>query len=108
MNMFYKLDENKNVVQSSLEEWGNFIEGTFPTNHMHVADEEVNGIRISTIFMGICHNYNPFSNVPIVFETMVFKNGHDIYQDRYCTYQEAEEGHEKAVEWVKNGCKQND
>ena len=103
--MFYKLDEDKNVVKSSLEEWQNFIVGNLPTNYKHVGDDEVNGKRISTVFLGLCHNYNPYSNIPIVFETMIFDEGKDIYQERYSTWKEAEEGHKKAVEWVKNGCK---
>jgi len=102
------LDENKNVIPSSLEEWANFIESKFPTNYRHVGDEIIDGKRVSTVFIGLTYNFDPFSHVPIVFETMVFDNKHGIYQDRYSTWQEAEEGHKKAVEWVKNGCKELD
>lgn len=101
--MYYKLDENKNVVKSSLEEWSDFIEGRLPTNHKHVADEIVNGKRISTIFIGLCYDFNN-SGIPMVFETMVFNNGEGIYQTRYATWSEAEEGHRAAVELVKAGC----
>ncbi len=103
--MYYKLDENKNVVPSSLEEWSNFIEGRLPTNYQHVGDDTVNGKRISTVFIGICHDFDPYNNMPIVFETMIFDSGHSIYQVRYSTYDEALEGHAKAIKWVKNGCK---
>lgn len=37
--MYYKLDENKNVVKSSLEEWSDFIEGRLPTNYRHVGND---------------------------------------------------------------------
>jgi len=105
--MYYKLDENKNVVKSSLEEWSNFIEGRLPTNYKHVGDDIVNGHRVSTVFLGLCHN--PRGGVPIVFETMVFQNDRsDIYQERYATYKEAEDGHQRAIEWVKNGCKEDE
>ncbi len=104
--MYYKLDENKNVVKSSLEEWSNFIEGRLPTNYNHVGDDTINGHRLSTVFLGLCHNYDPYDKTPIVFETMVFQNNRsDIYQERYATWKEAEEGHQRAIEWVKNGCK---
>lgn len=106
--MYYKLDENKNVVPCSLEEWANFIEGRLPTNYFHVGNEIINEKRISTIFLGLCHNYDPFSHVPIVFETMVFDNRRGIYQTRYSTWQEAEEGHKRAIQWVKDGCKEDD
>lgn len=103
--MYYKLDENKNVIPSSLEEWSNFIENRLPTNYLHVGDDTVDGKRVSTVFIGICHNFNPDSNVPIVFETMVFEDyGSSIYQERYSTYKEAEDGHKRAIEWVRNGC----
>lgn len=106
MNLFYKLDENKNVVPSSVEEWAAFIEGKFPTNYRHVGDDVIGEKRISTVFIGICYNYSPISDIPIVFETMIFdENRHGIYQDRYSTWKQAEEGHQKAIEWVKKGCK---
>ncbi len=110
MSMYYKLDENKNVIPSSLEEYANFIYGQFPTNYRHVGDETINDYRISTVFIGICHNFNPWSHTPIVFETMIFdkENNSLDYQERYSTWQEAEEGHKRAIEWVKNGCKENE
>ena len=30
------------------------------------------------------------------------------YQERYATWKEAEEGHKRAVQWVKEGCKEDD
>lgn len=108
--MYYKLDENKNVIPSSLEEWANFIEGNSPTNYRHVGDEVINGYRISTVFLGLCHNfYHNSANIPIVFETMIFKEDKSLdYQERYSTWKEAEEGHKRAIEWVKKGCKEDE
>ena len=104
--MYYKLDENKNVVSCSLEEWCDHIERRVLNYSKHVADEEIDGKRVSTIFLGLDHQWQ--ENGPLqVFETMVFDGSHhDIYCDRYSTYQEAEEGHKKAVQWVKDGCKE--
>jgi len=105
---YYKLDENKNVVPSSCKEWADFIEGKPPHNYMYVDRTIIDGHCVSTIFSGIC--FNLFNNIPIVFETMVFDKD-DIpldYEARYSTYKEAEEGHQKAVEWVKNGCKEDE
>jgi hypothetical protein len=37
---------------------------------------------------------------------MIFKGDNCLdYQERYSTWKEAEEGHQKAIEWIKNGCK---
>ena len=103
--MYYKLDEEKNVIPSSLEEWSNFIEGKFPSNYRHVGDDTINGKRISTVFIGLCCNFNMHSGKPIVFETMVFdKNDHAIFQRRYETWKEAELGHQSAIKWIKKGC----
>jgi len=104
--MFYKLDKHKNVIPSSMEEWSTFIEGTLPTNYKHVGDDTINGHRISTVFLGLCYNFSSRDNTPIVFETMVFPNNRSaIYQERYATWKEAEEGHKRAIQWVKDGCK---
>ena len=107
--MFYKLDENKNVVPSSIEEWSNFIEGRLPTNYKHIGNDIINHKRVSTVFLGLCYNFDPFDNTPIVFETMVFcSKGHSIFQKRYSTYKEAKDGHQQAIEWVKGGCKRDE
>lgn len=105
---YFKLDENKNVLESSLEEYSNFIAGKLPTNYMHVGDSKIDGYRISTIFIGSCFSFDENSN-PLTFETCIFnKNDHSIYQKRYTSWQEAEEGHNNATEWVKSKCKENE
>jgi hypothetical protein len=70
----------------------------------HIALDEINGKRISTVWLGLNHNY--FGGKPLIFETMVFgeRGGHEEYMDRYSTWDEAVEGHKKAVAWVLNGC----
>ena len=40
------------------------------------------------------------ANLPVLFETMVFGGEYDDYQERYHTYDEAEEGHKRIVEMV--------
>lgn len=107
MSLYYKLDENKKVISSSLEEWANFIEGKLPTNYRHVGDDTIGNKRISTVFIGIDYSYS-HGKLPIVFETMIFNNSHGIYQERYATWDEAVAGHNKAVEWVKNGFKEDE
>lgn len=69
-------------------------------------DEEV---RVSTIFMGIDHNWSSdYESLPILFETIAFGEERSaklfgralsyretLVQRRYCTWQEAAEGHEQ-------------
>jgi len=96
---WYILDANHNVVLPD-----SFLEGAkWFEEHLKeriVAQEEVNGVRISTVFIGLDHSYGS-SSLPVVFETMIFKGPLDQEQDRYHTWTEAEAGHIQMVERVK-------
>lgn len=54
---------------------------------------------ISTVFLGLNHNLG--KGPPLVFETIVFGGPLDQECERYSTWEEAEEGHNKWVEKVK-------
>ena len=54
------------------------------------------GIDVSTVWLGIDHSFTP--GPPIIFETLVFGGQYDQDGERYCTEQEAIEGHER---WVR-------
>lgn len=64
------------------------------------------GVRVSTVLLPMDHNFfvrlNQEDTRPLVFETMIFGGEHDQYQQRYTTYDEALEHHEKIVEAIKN------
>jgi hypothetical protein len=100
------LDKNKNVIPATLLECGEFLETA--RQERIVKQEELNGYEISTVFLGIDHQFG--IGPPLIFETMVFvkDDRQDIYCDRYSTWKEAEQGHKKAVEWVENGCSRKD
>lgn len=64
-------------------------------------------VWVSTVFLGVDHSFRFDKDVPyapVVFETMVFTNGVsgldeiDGDMDRYCTWGEAEAGHDVMVE----------
>ncbi len=71
----------------------------------HVGNDNIEGKHVSTVWLGTNHNYGYGS--PLLFETMIFHG--DSYADEYCerysTWDEAVEGHKKAVQWVLDGCK---
>ena len=96
MNLYYRLDAQHNAIPCSLEEYALQYQPDDPYKR-HVGDDTVEGIRISTVFLGIDHS---FGGVPILFETMIFGGVHDDYQERYCTWIEALAGHKRAVELV--------
>jgi hypothetical protein len=104
MNMFYTLDDNNNVVPCELTEWSKLYEETYGRQRRRVDSIDIDDKHISTVFLGLDHNY--FGGKPLLFETMIFDaEGSDIYCERYSTWIEAEEGHKKAIQWVKDGCK---
>ena len=60
-----------------------------------VALEEHDDVRVSTVFLGMNHNYG--DGPPLLFETMIFGGEHDDKQWRYTTEAQALEGHKAAV-----------
>lgn len=104
---YYKLDENKNPIPCSLEEWANQREEMFESKTKHIGSDEINGKWVSTVWLGLNHNF--FDGPPEIFETMIYDNEKKEwtdYEQRYATWKEAEEGHLKAIQWVKDGCKE--
>jgi hypothetical protein len=76
-----------------LEEWARAFEGS----ERQVARTEVTpGVVVSTVFLGIDHSFG--HGPPLVFETMIFRDGQGEEMWRYSTWEEAEDGHKRAVE----------
>jgi hypothetical protein len=65
-----------------------------------VARTELDGCSISTVFLGLNHRRGG-EGPPILFETFVFHGLCDGEMQRYCTWEEAEAGHQATVEKVK-------
>lgn len=62
---------------------------------------EVNGVRISTVFIGLDHRVTEGS--PLLYETLVFGGSPDDLEcQRYSTRAEARDGHDKLVEFYEN------
>lgn len=68
-----------------------------------VNETKIGEVRISTVFLGLDHQYG--DGPPILFETMIFGGDHDEFCNRYSTWEEAEHGHQDAVEMVRLGTK---
>jgi hypothetical protein len=73
-----------------------------------VAQDTVGLLFVSTVFLGLDHNFGFGSDSDaVLFETMIFTDeGPDEglsdlpYCDRYRTWGEAEKGHQKALAWA--------
>ncbi len=89
-------DEGNPVVEEDILKWGHWFE----TNDRHVADDKVNGVRISTVFLGLDHNFSFADGMgdPVLWETMVFGGTYDQEMDRYTSKDDALAGHAR---WVK-------
>lgn len=95
--MKYYILEGKTPVQvSDVLTWAKMFEDT----DRHVADDYVGSVRVSTVFLGMDHSWNP-SGPPMIFETLIFGGELDGEMDRYSTWEEAEFGHKKMLEEVK-------
>lgn len=70
----------------------------FEKAERRVAHDEVAGARISTVFLGLNHEYG--DGPPLLFETMVFGGKHDEFQERCTTWEQAEEMHARACRMV--------
>jgi hypothetical protein len=93
----YILDGKTPRPTADLMEWARWIE----TADRHIASDEVNGARVSTVFLGLDHSFG--QGDPLLFETMIFGGPHDQYQDRCSTWEQAEVMHAKAVQLVTGG-----
>ena len=95
--LWYKLDKNHNPVPCN--------DGEYPKKEQsneaqwRVGNDMIGDVQVSTVFLGLDHRFG--DGTPILFETMIFGGEHDEYQERYETWDEALEGHKRAIEMVK-------
>lgn len=87
-------------VPTSLMEWATQFEDPLVRR---VAYDEVGDVNVSTVFLGIDHNFDR-SGPPLLFETMIFGlPGEGEFQWRYPTWEQAEAGHARALAAVREG-----
>lgn len=107
----YMLDEAKEPVKvTDTEAWAKWLQSN---PDRHVAKDIIGHYRVSTVFLGIDHQFRD-NGPPILYETMVFDenkrvviDGKDYgreqwegYCERYATKAEAAEGHGRACRAV--------
>jgi hypothetical protein len=89
----YILRGHEPVACPNLIEWGLWLESA----DLHVAETIQDDVRVSTVFLGLDHSFGGHGP-PLLFETMVFRDGHGDECEQYCTWAEAETGHQR---WVR-------
>lgn len=87
MRGHYILDENKEPQPcQDILAWARW----FNTADRRVAFTQIGDVEVSTVFLGLDHS---FSDVPLLYETLVQGGEHDDEITRYSTRQQAEDGH---------------
>lgn len=96
MSDHYILD-GRETKKVDLMTWAKWLE----TADRHVAKEKVGVHLVSTVFLGLNHQYG--DGPPLLFETMVFKgnDGADLWCERCSTWDEAEAMHKRGCEYVR-------
>lgn len=62
-------------------------------------DKDGNDVSVSTVFLGLDHSWS--NKGLILWETMIFGGINDQYQERYNSYEDALEGHQRAIDLIK-------
>lgn len=92
----YVLDANGDPrPEPDLLTWARWFE----TADRQVALDLIGEVRISTVFLGIDHNYY-VDSPPILFETMIFGGRFNEWEERYATRAEALAGHNRVLALV--------
>ena len=99
MNNHWILDEHHVAYQAELMEWADW----FAKADRVVRQDNFTEGDVSTVFLGLDHNYSDEGD-PQIFETMVFdSNGDEIQCERYATWDQAEAGHKRIVRELTHG-----
>ena len=101
MWMWYSLDkENNPVACVDMGHYMAWVENN--QGQTIVKQDSIGDISVSTVFLGLDHSFSTPRNSPILWETMIFGGENDqAYQERYASYEQAIEGHQKAINFIK-------
>ena len=89
--------DNFMVNIKEMNKWVKVFENN--NSYMVIQQTEVSHeIRISTVFLGINHNFR--GTTPILFETMIFGGEYDRHMWRYTNIKKARAGHRRALALV--------
>lgn len=96
MSLYYILDSAGEPIATDVETWACWFE----TANRRVAETRIKGVRISTVFLGLDHQFR-LSGRPILWESLIFGGPLDGEMVRYETLTDAIRGHERLVKLVR-------
>jgi len=91
---FFILVGRRPVWIKKIMHWGLWMQ--YARNRILKQTHLPDGVKVSTVFLGLNHNFGNRS--PVLFETMIFGGDHDGDQWRYYDYEDAIKGHQNAIE----------
>jgi hypothetical protein len=97
VTLYYTLDDDGTPVPCNDPV---FWAGWYQLANRCVAETHIGAVRVSTVFLGINHNYAGFG-LPVLWETLVFGGDLDGEGGRYCSREEAIAGHANMVDRVR-------
>ena len=97
MDKYILNKDNITIKCNDLRKWGQWFENN--KNLRCVALHQLNNLKVSTVFLGIDHNWSE-KGPPLLFETMIFGGVYNQTCQRYSTYIEALKGHKIAAKKV--------
>lgn len=101
MAIYYKLDEEHNVIPLEGENAGLEWAKAFENTSRVVKQDTVGKYWVSTVFLGLDHRMSGLeTGKPLIFETMVFsadRKESEFDIERWSTWDEAVAGHEAMV-----------
>jgi hypothetical protein len=94
---WYILTTDNQPVAVSVREAAQWMEDN--PEKKAVKQDHVDDIFVSTVFLGLDHSWD--NQGLILWETMIFGGINDQYQERYSSYEDALEGHQRAIDLIK-------
>lgn len=91
-------DGHTPILTDDLMEWAQWFE----TAERHVNDTTIGDVRVSTVFLGLDHNFSG-EGEPVLFETMIFGGPMTEEQMRYSTWEQAALGHAAHCDVIRAG-----
>ena len=99
--MFYTLEDTTLVYCKNGHEWAEWFEKA--GDRRIVARDEIGGVLVSTVFLGVDPTASIDSPTPLLFETVIKRHGKVVAnRGLYPTWTMAEVGHRRAVLRVRN------
>jgi hypothetical protein len=103
MGNFYLLDDNNNPYEVTLEEYIAH-DPLYTKRERYTIGRDMfdNDVLVSTVFLGIDHNYAGMSDEPLLFETMILGGDYDDYCVRSTSWEKALQIHKETVQLINN------